>query len=308
MDPFREHLISTISHSASLPRHTFDEVYAVLRRQVNEEMIRGGDLDAQNYILNILDQLASSETGRFLIEYPRIDSFWVQCMERLHFLETSSNEIEYFLKAQAPLIQAIHRTADTLNVWLRDNLRDGLSLCACGARTVRHLLPFDYENLVNISIMMVDPLRQNLNFMGDIAAEHKLSSLLYPILGHPCDLDFRESLDVIVLDPLDLTPDQYAVFYDRAHRALKPGGVLVQTFFTGSPQQSSTSPWKMEAIVQEDLDRQTFLFNKILNIEYPHALHSLDTLGNNLSQAGFANVDYVPDPAFMYPLVLAQKP
>ena len=94
----------------------------------------------------------------------------------------------------------------------------------------------------------------------------------------------------------------YKAFYD----ALKPGGKLVTSFLTMSPQMSDQFEWNMSEINQDDLLLQKTIFADIIQSKW-QCYRSTQKTQQQLESRGFKDIHFIYDRAKIFPTVVAVK-
>jgi len=95
--------------------------------------------------------------------------------------------------------------------------------------------------------------------------------------------------------------------YRQFFHALKPGGTLITSFLTPPPGAAAESEWTGGEVNAEDALLQKIVFVDILEAAWQSYRSSALTT-QQLVEAGFTNIQIIPDRANIFPTVTASRP
>ena len=299
-----------ISHHAA-PNHDMEP----LLRSVRERLRAAGDMPGATVAqqLELLDQLAEFELGRFLLANRGLNAYWT------HRLVTYAGQdgetadmtaLERRVVEQLPAVLATRERFGVFRRQLQGLLEPGMALASVPSGWMGELLLLDYAGHTGISLVGVDLDQSALDGAKALAGQQGLADRLTLLCEDAWSVDWRTKVDVLASNGLNIyEPDDERVtaLYRSFHDALRPGGTLVTSFLTPPPTLSAESPWKMAELDPAALALQFLLFVRIIEVKWG-AFRTHAQTRAQLEQAGFADIRFIDDRAGMFPTVVARKP
>ncbi|NEQ91131.1 MAG: methyltransferase domain-containing protein, partial [Okeania sp. SIO2G4] len=151
---------------------------------------------------------------------------------------------------------------------------------------------------------------ESLELAKKLAEEYDLSEKVEFHQEDAWNLPFEDEFTLLTSNGLNVyEPDDEKVteLYRQFFKALMPGGILVTSFLTPSPNIDPNSEWDMSQINSEDLLLSKIIFFDILNVQFT-AFRSSYTTKLQLGTVGFDDVEFIWDNARIFPIVTAKKP
>ncbi|PAU63573.1 MULTISPECIES: SAM-dependent methyltransferase [Pseudomonadaceae] len=258
--------------------------------------------------LQLLDELAGIELGRFLLEHRGLDAYWThRVVTHLPGGQTAS-PMERWLLEQAPSARATRERFGIFRSQLQALLRPGAVMASVPCGLMGELLLLEHGP--DVRLIGIDLDQQALDGARKLAEEHGLTGSLTLRREDAWALTLKEEADVLASNGLNVyEPDDtrvvalYRTFFD----ALKPGGTLVTSFLTPPPVLSPESPWSMAEIDPEALAFQQLVFMRIIEAKW-NAFRTHAQTRAQLEEAGFTDIRFIDDRARLFPTVVASKP
>ncbi|MDR3476479.1 MAG: class I SAM-dependent methyltransferase [Gammaproteobacteria bacterium] len=268
--------------------------------------------------LELLEQLAEFDFGRFLLTHRGINGYWTHYMLTHPWTgrKTGKNnqgkdfsECESFLLNRAPTMQA---TQQRFEIFLRENqkaVKESAKLACIPSGLMGELLYLNYDNIQHIDLIGIDCDPDTLKDAADLAEQKALSMFTQFIRADAWHLNHKDEFDLISSNGLNIyeandetVTELYRSFYD----AQKPGGKLVTSFLTPPPVMTDECEWDMSQINQHDLLLQKIIFVDILDARW-QCYRSTEQTRAQLTSVGYTNIEFIYDKARMFPTVVAYK-
>ncbi|OGT38759.1 MAG: hypothetical protein A3F11_01345 [Gammaproteobacteria bacterium RIFCSPHIGHO2_12_FULL_37_14] len=303
-----------LSHSVNPEglQNTIDNAKSRILSQENVPII---DMRMQ---LELLDQLTQFDFGKFLLQHQGLNGYWTHYALTHPWVgkkteKNNRNEpisiLEKFMLEKAPVVVA---TQERFQIFLNENqksVKNNAVLATIPCGMMGELLYLNYDNINNIKLIGIDYDKNTLNDAKSLAEKQKLSQYTQFIEKNAWDLCIQNEFDLISSNGLNIyEPDDqkvtqlYKAFYD----ALKPGGKLVTSFLTMSPQMSDQFEWNMSEINQDDLLLQKTIFADIIQSKW-QCYRSTQKTQQQLESRGFKDIHFIYDRAKIFPTVVAVK-
>ncbi|TNF69685.1 MAG: class I SAM-dependent methyltransferase [Gammaproteobacteria bacterium] len=268
--------------------------------------------------LDILDQLAAFKFGQFLIQHQGINGYWTHYMLTHPWFGRKSGkdldgnsltELESYLLDRSPVLLA---TQQRFEIFLQENqkiVKDNVTLACIPCGLMGELLYLNYDNINQINLVGIDFDADALQGTLALAQKRNLNQWVSVINEDAWHLSANNEYDLISSNGLNIyepSSDRVIALYKEFYQALKSGGKLVTSFITPPPTLSDQSPWKMDQINQGDLRLQQVIFSDILGARWQCFRTEAETL-EQLTKAGFKDVNFIYDKAYIFPTVIAFK-
>lgn len=299
-----------ISHSMSDPLtdSALREAAAARIRAAGD--LPGASVDRQ---LALLDALAQTELGRFLLRHRGLDAAWTQRLvshEPGSAASVALTGIEKDLYERLPATCATRERYGIFRRELQALLRSGATLASVPCGLMGDLLSLDYRQYDDVSLIGIDLDAAALAQVKALTSEREPNPRVTLACEDAWALSLDGRADVLTSNGLNIyEPDDARVtdLYRSFLRALKPGGTLVTSFLTPPPTLSAESPWNMERVDPAALALQFVLFVRIVDVRWS-AFRTHEQTRRQLEEAGFAEIRFVDDAARMFPTVIAKRP
>lgn len=284
----------------------FQHIYAQCRsRLINEGEKSLSTLKEQ---LDILDQLAESPLGRFILENKGLNGYWTDYTLRPP-QNVSFTPLEKFYLEKAPSVIASRESFYISQAIMQENLKEGITIASLPSGVMANVLTLDFSNIKKMSLVGIDLDFEVLVYANQLAEERKLQNYLELLQYDAWKFEDESKYDMISSHGLNLYIDdeeELIALNAKCYQALKPGGLYVSSFLTPSPFDSANSPWDMSKVNEEDFRYQRVIFEDVAKVKWRH-FHTYDQVANQLTKAGFTSIEFVPDKACIRPVIVAKK-
>jgi len=260
-------------------------------------------------LVELLQQLQEFELGKFLIERGGLNGYWT------HYAVTYPqqprkpvNALEQFLFEKAPTMLATQQRFAIFKQQLQKRVRAGAHLASVPCGLMAELL--DLELLPTCKLTGIDLDAETMAQAEQYAESKGLSKQCEFLQRDAWNLQLENRFDVMASNGLSIyeTDDQKVVeLYRQFFRALKPGGYLITSFLTWPPIPGVPSEWKLEKVNRDDALLQKVVFGDVLDCKW-QVYRSTETVKQQLSAAGFTEIELFFDEASIFPTVVARKP
>ena len=268
--------------------------------------------------IELLEQLAQFDFGRFLLINRGINGYWTHYMLTHPWFGRKNgknnrgeelNPLETFILDRAPTTLA---TQQRFEIFLKENQRsvaDGAVLACIPSGLMGELLYLNFDEIDNISLVGIDYDNETLKDAGWLAHDKGLAQWIQVQQSDAWHLNTHNNFDLISSNGLNIyepNDTQVTELYRQFYLALKPGGKLVTSFLTPPPVLTKNCEWLMDEIKIEDLSLQKILFSNILESKW-QCFRSSNQTEEQLKSVGFNNIKFLYDKAHMFPTVTAIK-
>ncbi|MEE3653037.1 MULTISPECIES: SAM-dependent methyltransferase [unclassified Brenneria] len=266
----------------------------------------GATVDQQ---LAMLDELASFELGRFLLEHHGLNAHWTHRLVTYRSGEVRfANQLEELIYEKLPSVLATRERFAIFQQQLQTLLRPGITMASVPCGFMGDLLLIDYTHHHDISLIGVDLDNQALAGARSLAEQQGLEKRLSLYCHDAWSLDLGPQVDVLTSNGLNIyepNDDRVTALYRAFFDGLIPGGTLVTSFLTPPPALSADSPWREADPAL--LALQHLLFSRIFSAKWTSFRTHAQTQ-SQLETAGFSDIQFINDRMHMFPTVIARKP
>lgn len=268
--------------------------------------------------LDLLEQLTTFNLGRFVLLHGGLNGVWTQylCLHPTHGRLTERNDeglpfcdLEYWLLNRAPLTLATQQRFTIFQELCQHLLCEDIHLASVPCGLMDDLLTLDYAHLSKFKLTGIDLDAESLSLALTNAKQKNLLAHAQFLQRDAWALDIDSEFDVLLSNGLNIyetDEDRVIDLYRHFHHSLKPGGVLITSFFTPPPTLDPQSPWKLDQIDLQDLLKQKILFNDILAVHF-HAFRTEAQTRAQLEEVGFQDIQLHWDQGGLFPTVVAKK-
>ncbi|MDF1794969.1 MAG: methyltransferase domain-containing protein [Coxiellaceae bacterium] len=268
--------------------------------------------------LDYLQQLSEFDFGRFLIINQGINGYWTHYMlTHPWFGKKSGNnqageplsEMETFL-LNSPILLA---TQQRFEIFLQQNqtaVKNGAVLASVPCGLLGELLYLDYNGIDDITLVGLDYDPDALHDAKLLAEKKGITQFIELQQTDAWQLSNDNRFDLLSSNGLNIyEPDDNKVtdLYRQFYNALKPGGKLVTSYVTPPPHLCDNCEWELSNINLQDGLKQKAIYLDTLQAKW-QCFRSTETTTQQLTEAGFKQLQFFPDDGHLFPTVTAIKP
>ncbi|MBA4118253.1 MAG: SAM-dependent methyltransferase [Candidatus Puniceispirillum sp.] len=288
----------------SLLSHGFDTSIETHRARISTAT----DLSyGREETLSLLDELSTFESGRFLLKNQGLDGEWISYLILDAPLREDLCPLEHWMVHRAPSALATRARfwifQEVMTARLQDNMR--IASVPCGL--MEDLLHLPTQGLANIALVGID-LDENALKMAAENAQSKGFHNASFIQKDAWDLGEENAYDLLTSSGLNIyvtDPVRHEALFESFFKALKPGAVLVSSFWTPPPALNPASPWV--DVDPQDALKQKVVFKDIIGAKWQN-FDMPGTITAQLTRIGYKDIQILPDPNWIMPTVVATKP
>lgn len=287
--------------------------------ELKQRIIQTGDrLDTTvEEQLDLLEQLSKFGFGQCLIVNRGITGSWTRHMvlyprwrEEFPEEEAMLTPLNRWLLERSPVILATQQRFNYFQKLLAENIQDNMIATSIPCGVMDDLLTLNLSKLSNIKLVGIDLDKDAIQGAKQTAKKYHLEKQTSFIQSDAWQINQNKQFDIITSNGLNFyeSNDKKVVeLYKQFYFALKKGGKLIASFLTPPPSLSQESPWDMEKINPEDLRLQKVIFSYILSVRFQAHRTEKQTI-DQLTEAGFENIQILYDHAKIFPTVSCQVP
>lgn len=254
--------------------------------------------------LELLQQLASFDFGRFLILNRGINGYWTDyvCTAKESDRHTKS-ELEGFLLFDRPLALATRERYRRFQKLAQKELFSGIKICSVPSGLMSDVLTLNYEGISNYELTAIDLDQESLQGAYQVAKENGVSDHFKAICRDAWNMGIAECFDVILSSGLNIyvaEDDRVRALYKEFFRALRPGGTLVVSYLETNRNAAGDCNRKNER-------KQHVIYKEILEFTGSKVRSHSETI-DHLSAAGFVEFETFADRFRIFPTVRAKRP
>lgn len=257
--------------------------------------------------LELLEQLSEFELGRFLLANKGLNGYWTSYII-LHGPKKESLTIleEWFLHS-APAVKATQERFKIFQQKLQSNLRDNISIASVPCGIMDDLVGLNTSKYTNVTFVGIDLDDESTELAKQNSKNNELAKYIF-LKKDAWNLGIESEYDIITSNGLNIyepNDEKVVDLYRNFYTALKPCGLLITSFLTPPPALSEESPW--QNLNKEDLIKQKAIFADIIEAGWQCFQTEKETI-DQLTQAGFIDINITYDTQHMFPTVTARKP
>lgn len=316
MNKIHSHEIA--SHNISHERN--ETTFEAAKQTIHDKILSRGDLPylSVEKQLDLLEQLAQFELGRFLIERKGLNGFWTHYVitypekgkvSGLSSDNGSLHPLEKYLLDRTPVILATQERFKIFKGEIQKHLHEGCALASVPCGLMACLLELDYSSIANFTLHGIDLDPDALSQASAYAEYKNLEDKCQFTQQDAWNLSEETKYTLITSNGLNIyEPDDGKVveLYRQFYKCLRPQGVLVVSFLTPPPAPGLTTEWKMDEVDPQDALLQKIIFSDILGTKW-QAYRPEKTVVDQLKQAGFVEIEILYDKAHLFPTAIAKK-
>lgn len=288
-----------------------------LNQYINEikQRLKGGDgfLSGYSYkeLINLVDELAEFDLGRFLILNRGIDGYWTEyILNHATMPKPVVNDLEKKILEEFPLVKATQERDQIFQRINQQSVKNGACIATIPSGLSREVLHLNYNNITKINLCSIDIDPQSLTLSqsraNDILSKYTKNGANISFTTELCDawhLNYKESFDLISSNGLNIYEQSDQKVYNlftKFYEALKPDGKLTTSFIT------PPNEWNVSKIDNKMLEVQKIIFVDIIAANFL-VFRSTFSVIESLNQVGFKQIEIVPDSVSMFPTIIANK-
>ncbi len=288
--------------------------------RIKRKIIQGGD---KPYVtvakqLELLNELASFPLGQFSLQSGGLNGYWTdyvmehQYQGRLTGIDAqgrSLTEFEKFFLDKMPSVLATQQRYIHFGRILQNYVKEGIVFASLPCGVMRDLLKLNFTGVENFRLVGIDIDSHSLDLAKKLAVEYGCSEKVEFHQEDAWNLPFQDEFTLLTSNGLNIyEPDDQKVMelYRQFFKVLIPGGILITSFMTPSPEVDPNSEWDMSQLNPDDILLSKILFD-ILDVKFT-AFRSSSTTKSQLQTVGFDEIELIWDNGRLFPTVVARKP
>lgn len=268
--------------------------------------------------LQILDELAGFELGRFIIQNLGWNGYWTDYV--LTFPEIGRKtglghdgkpltKIENFILNEAPSVLATQQRYQHFLVQNQQSVRSGAVLACIPCGLMGELLYLDYSDIKDFRLVGIDIDKDALGGAKALAQRLNLDKNVEVLQKDAWTLELQNDFDLISSNGLNIYEpdnDKTTELYRQFYLALKPGGKLVTSFLTYPPSYKEKCEWDTTKINTDVALFEKIILADVLNFK-GLCFRTYSETHQQLTSSGFKSVKFIDDQARIFPTVVAMK-
>lgn len=258
--------------------------------------------------LEIFSKLQKFELGKYILENKGLNAYATQQIIFPKEKHLISNDIEYFLLYQSPVVLA---TRERFDVFQRESTKivaDYKKLASIPCGLMDDLLGLNYRGVKELSIVGVDLDFESLHLAAKNIAGYAHRDIYIDLVQRDAfNLNCLEQFDLICSNGLNIyEPSRFRLLqlYRQFYKALKNGGKLITSFLTPPPTAAADSPWQNFNLEHVMLDKA--IFADIIGAKFLNFC-SAESFTELLNESGFKNMEIIYDKQKIFPTAVAWK-
>lgn len=257
--------------------------------------------------LRLLEELMQFELGRFLLQNKGLNGYWISYIILCGLEKVLSNDLEKWMLYRWPIALATRERFGIFQKEIQKRLHSEMKLASIPCGVMDDLLTLNLEGLTDISFDGIDLDESSLALAHEGARKLSMESSCLFFQKNAWDLQIDSKYDLITSNGLNMyEPDDEKVIelYRNFYRALRPGGILITSFFV--PPPSFDSSLTSGNINLEDMKKQKAIFADIIQVKWS-TFRTEELTRNQLESVGFTVVELKYDFQGLFPTVIAKK-
>ncbi|NEQ35644.1 MAG: class I SAM-dependent methyltransferase [Okeania sp. SIO3I5] len=289
--------------------------------RVKQRIIQTGDKPHVTVArqLELLNELVGFPLGKFWLQNRGLNGYWTdygiehQYQRRISGIDTegrSLTELEKFILDKNPFPLAAQQRYINCGKIIQNYVQEDIVFTSLPSGVMRDLLKLDFTGVENFRLVGIDIDYESLELAKKLAEEYGLSDQVEFHQEDAWNLSFKDEFTLLNSHGLNIyepDDDKVTELYHQFFQALIPGGILVTSFMTPSPNIDPNSEWDMSQINPDDLLLSKIIFFDLIDIKFT-AFRSSSTTKLQLQTVGFDDIELIWDNARIYPTVTARKP
>lgn len=258
--------------------------------------------------MGLLEELTQFELGRFLLENRGgLNGYWTAYAILYDLAKEFSNPFEEWFMNRIPIGIATRERFKIFQQETQKRIYSGMKLASIPCGLMDDLLLLNLEGFSDISFDGIDLDEASLVLAYENAQKHGVESNCLFLKKNAWELEIDSKYDLITSNGLNVYEHDDArvmELYRNFYTALRPGGVLITSFFTPPPLLDPHSPWRN--INLEDMRKQRAIFVDLLQAKW-QTFRTEESTRLQLESVGFTELEFIYDSQGMFPTVIAKK-
>ncbi len=279
----------------------FEQIVMRIRQQFKES----GSEELEEKI-TLLHQLSDFELGRFLLSNKGLNGYWTSYVILKAIKKNNLSELEHWLVHEAPGFKATRERFHIFQQQAKNYLSDNINIASIPCGLMDDLMTLDYNNYKNIRLTGIDLDLDSLKLSQKNAQNYQIDNVEFK-QKNAWALDEENQFDLLLSNGLNIyegDEEKLIKLYQNFYLALKPGGILITSFITPSPERTITSPWKK--VDMAAAKKQQIIFGDIIQANWQHPLLEPEVI-KQIEAAGFSITEVIYDSQGIFPTIIAQK-
>lgn len=269
---------------------------------------RGFDAAMCTRLERRLKELATSAPGRFFLVNKGMNGYWTNALATFKCDSNIGNAMEnhkYANESEELLAQWFSEIRGEQELLLRDAIRPllkpGFVVASVPSGLMSEVL-MAAEHFEGVQLYAIDIDKANFEHIREKYGDRLVGNEFHPIEMNALTLDIESKFDLITCVGFSMYVKQDLMFefISRIHRALKPGGRLLFTFF---PDPSEQSPLYPLDVSRNHIAREVYMCTEIRFATRPLT----SSLLKLFSQAGFVHININGGKFYQLALIDARK-
>lgn len=279
---------------------------------IKTRLLKEGDKEhaLSSELIELTDELSQCKLGRFLLENKGLNGFWTDVI--VTYPENKDLQykgLEKIMLEKLPSIIATQERFQIFKTILQKQVKDGVVMVSIPCGLMRDLLQLDFTGVKDFKLIGIDLDSNSLENAKDLAKSYGVSTHCDFLQMNAWEFSYKEKFNVITSNGLNIyEPDKAKIIelFREFHSSLKSQGVLITSFLTYPPDQSSNCEWDFSKIDEMSLLMQRKMFIDILQVKW-QCYSSSKEIKEQLTIIGFKEIEIVYDSAKIFPTVIAVK-
>lgn len=258
--------------------------------------------------LGLLEELTQFEFGRFLLQNGGgLNGYWTAYFILYGLQQELSNSLEEWMMLRIPVGLATRERFKIFQEEIQKRIYSGMKLASIPCGLMDDLLLLNLEGFSDISFDGIDLDEASLVLAQENAQKQGIESNCLFLKRNAWELEVDSKYDLITSSGLNVYEKDDAKvteLYRNFYTALRPGGILITSFFTPSPLLDPNSSWRNVNL--DDMKKQKAIFGDILQARWQTSRTEAFTK-HQLESVGFAVLEFLYDSQGIFPTVIARK-
>ena len=270
----------------------------------------------KNTLFTLLDKVAESEIGKYLIENNSLNAYWTsKLINKPEAKEDFVNELEKWLYTECPTVKASQQRFKIFQKLAQEYINkkapelENFSALSLPCGLMDDLLNLDYSALKDFNLHGIDIDPESIKLAKENAEKKKLLEKVKLSIEDAFTIKYENQFDLLMSNGLNIYIQddiKHNKLFNRFYKALKPGGLLISSFLSPPPILSDESPWDLNAIGSENINLQYKLFAEILEAKW-QVYKTEKEMQLMLRRYHFKAIKFFYDKNNIFPTLIAYK-
>lgn len=257
-----------------------------------------------------LNELVAFPIGRFILVNGGLNGYWTNYLARIGCdminerakARQFTNETEEYIVASSAEMRGEHEML--LRNIIGPLLKPGLAVASVPCGLMSEVL-LAAEHFEGVKLYAIDIDNCNFDLIREKYGDRLVGNEFHPLAMDALTLDFDCKFDLITClgFVMYLKEDYFPDFLSRLHRALKPGGRLILSFYPEASEHSTLFACDAALSRMEAIDRE---FVMCIEVRYTTRI-STSAMVRYFSKAGFVRISIHGGTYYILPFIEAFK-